>query len=57
MRAYLGRDVVGPVRRRATALRERYEIGDRRVVRLAPDPVVTPIQLSLADAIPASAGW
>ena len=56
-RAYLGRDVAGPVRRRATALRERYEIGDRRILRLAPDPVVTPIQLSLTDAISAPAGW
>jgi DNA repair photolyase len=37
-RAYLGKDVVGPVRREVADLRAHFEIADRRRVRLLPAP-------------------
>jgi DNA repair photolyase len=37
-RAYLGKDIVGPVRREVADLRDRFEIADRRRVRLMPAP-------------------
>jgi DNA repair photolyase len=37
-RAYLGKDVVGPVRREVAELRQRFEIADRRRIRLLPAP-------------------
>jgi hypothetical protein len=37
-RAYLGKDVVGPVRREVAELRQRFDIADRRRVRLLPAP-------------------
>jgi DNA repair photolyase len=38
-RAYLGKDEVEPVRREVAELRERFEIGDRRRVRILPTVV------------------
>jgi DNA repair photolyase len=51
-RAYLGRPEIDPVRARVTELRERYEIGDRRSLRLLPvaQPPAEPEQLDLAGA-------
>ncbi len=53
-RAYLGRAEIEPVRARVTELRERYEIGDRRSLRLLPvlEPPAPaePEQLDLASA-------
>jgi len=50
-RAYLGRDQTEPVRREVAELRERYEIADRRRVRIL--PVIQPVpdvQLDLGAA-------
>jgi DNA repair photolyase len=53
-RAYLGRAEIEPVRARVTELRERYEIGDRRSLRLLPvvepAPPPQPEQLDLESA-------
>ena len=55
-RAYLGKDVVGPVRREVADLRQRFEIADRRRVRLLPAPGDPPpdtqLELAIADARP-----
>ena len=55
-RAYLGKDVVGPVRREVADLRQRFEIADRRRVRLLPapgDPLPdTQLELAITDAPP-----
>jgi DNA repair photolyase len=45
-RAYLGADLMRPVRAEVSRLAREYEIGDRRSIRLAPPP--EPEQLSLA---------
>ena len=37
-RAYLGKDAIEPIRREVTELRERFEIADRRRVRILPSP-------------------
>ena len=48
-RAYLGKDDVEPVRREVAELRERFEIGDRRRVRILPTVATAPDeQLDLA---------
>jgi DNA repair photolyase len=53
-RAYLPQTEVDPVRRRVTELRERYEIGDRRRMRLLPvlseRAEAEPVQLDLEAA-------
>src|SRR6478752_2829408 len=50
-RAYLGRDATEPIRREVTKLRERFEIADRRRVRILPSPrALEPEQLRLDDA-------
>src|SRR6476659_726669 len=50
-RAYLGRDATEPIRREVTELRERFEIADRRRVRILPSPrPPEPVQLQLDDA-------
>jgi DNA repair photolyase len=59
-RAYLGRDATEPIRREVTELRERFEIADRRRVRILPSPsAAEPEQLLLDDAglgsVPAAA--
>ncbi|HEY7970528.1 MAG TPA: hypothetical protein VID95_11080, partial [Candidatus Limnocylindrales bacterium] len=49
--AYLGRDATEPIRREVTELRERFEIADRRRVRILPSPRAPgPVQLLLDDA-------
>jgi DNA repair photolyase len=57
-RAYLGKNEQKPVRDRVAELRKRYEVKDRRNVRLEPPPPAEdPLQLSLvllADATVAS---
>ncbi len=45
-RAYLGKDHVGPVRKRVAELAREFEIADRRTVRLAPE-LSEPGQLAL----------
>src|SRR5205809_2989605 len=45
-RAYLGKDVTGPIQARVAELRSDHAIADRRHERLAPPP--EPQQLSLA---------
>jgi DNA repair photolyase len=45
-KAYLGADLMKPIRNEVARLAREYEIGDRRQVRLAPPP--EPEQLSLA---------
>jgi DNA repair photolyase len=48
-RAYLGKDDVEPVRREVAELREQFEIGDRRRVRILPTVAAAPDeQLDLA---------
>jgi len=50
-RAYLGPDATEPIRREITELRERFEIADRRRVRILPSPrPPEPVQLQLDDA-------
>jgi DNA repair photolyase len=50
-RAYLGRDEVEPVRREVAELRERFEIGDRRRVRILPTVVSAPDEQLDLDTI------
>ena len=58
-RAYLGKDVVGPVRREVADLRHRFEIADRRRVRLMPAPEDPPadaqLELAMGESIDGSA--
>ena len=58
-RAYLGKDVVGPVRREVADLRQRFDIADRRRVRLLPAPDDPPpdaqLNLRLGEAPEADA--
>ncbi len=57
--AYVGKDVLGPVRTRVSGLAEEYGIEDRRTVRLAPDPDA-PIPIGLQVPAPgqlALPGW
>jgi DNA repair photolyase len=50
-RAYLGKDVTEPLRREVTELRERFEIADRRRIRILPVAAPRePEQLSLEAA-------
>jgi hypothetical protein len=50
-RAYLDKTVIDPVRARVTELRERYDIADRRTVRLLPVAQPAPAeQMDLASA-------
>ena len=54
-RAYLGKKQVEPVRREVAELRHRFEIADRRQVRLLPEAVPEPVgqlELDLRDAPP-----
>ena len=41
-RAYLGKDVVDPVRARARELARRHDVRDRRSIRLEPDVPIPP---------------
>jgi DNA repair photolyase len=59
-RAYVSRAVAEPVKRQLADLRARFEIADRRVVRLQPQPEPAPdviplglVQLSLDAAVTA----
>jgi DNA repair photolyase len=46
-RAYLGKREIEPIRREVADLRHRFEISDRRKVRLLPAPADTQLQLPL----------
>ena len=53
-RAYLGNDDAGPTRKLISELRDRYEIRDRRAVRLTPPPEPEQLALALPAQAPAS---
>jgi len=53
-RAYLPKAVSEPVRQQVTRLRERYQVADRRRVRLEPAAEQEPMQLQLVDAAASS---
>jgi DNA repair photolyase len=46
-RAYLGKKEIEPVRREVADLRHRFDIADRRTVRLLPSPADTQLELAL----------
>ncbi len=65
-RAYVSRAIAEPIKRQVADLRARYEIADRRRVRIEPsarpDPGAIqdshqPLQLSLAEAIQVPGAW
>jgi DNA repair photolyase len=47
-RAYLGKEQTAPIRKQVTELAKKHRIGDRRSVRLAPEPEPEEAQLALA---------